>query len=103
MLVEILPQFCARFRESANRPHLLLGCEPTAIAAAFVLCVIVGYSAPTLWGIGSAVVLFFLLRHGLRAMAAEDPILIGIHHASQRYHQGFWTARPRERHRWFNR
>jgi type IV secretory pathway TrbD component len=103
MLVEIPPQFCARFRESANRPHLLLGCEPTAIAAAFVLCVIIGYSAPTLWGIGSAVVLFFLLRHGLRAMAAEDPILIGIHHASQRYHQGFWTAKPRERHRWFNR
>ena len=74
-MTEIPPQFCARFRESANRPHLLLGCEPTAIAAAFVLCVVIGYSAPTLWGIGGAISLFFVLRHGLRAMAAEDPIL----------------------------
>jgi type IV secretory pathway TrbD component len=103
MMTEIPPQFCSRFRESANRPHLLLGCEPTAIAAAFVLCVVIGYSAPTLWGIGGAISLFFVLRHGLRAMAAEDPILIGIHHASQRYRQGFWTAKPRRHCGWLNR
>jgi type IV secretory pathway TrbD component len=80
-----------------------LGCEPTAIAAAFVLCVVIGYSAPTLWGIGGAISLFFVLRHGLRAMAAEDPILIGIHHASQRYRQGFWTAKPRRHCGWLSR
>ncbi len=68
-----------------------------------MLCVIIGYSAPTLWGIVSAVALFFALRHGLRAMAAEDPILIRIHHASQRYHQGFWTAKPRKRQGWLSR
>ncbi len=103
MLVEILPQFCARFRESANRPHLLLGCEPTAIAAAFVVCVVIGYSAPTLWGIGGALSLFFILRRGLRVMAAADPILIGVHHASQRYRQGFWTAKPRRPYGWLIR
>jgi type IV secretory pathway TrbD component len=103
MMTEIPPPFCARFRESANRPHLLLGCEPTAIAAAFVLSVIVGLSAPTWWGIVGAIGLFFVLRHGLRAMAAEDPILFGVHYESQRYRQGFWTAKPRKQHRWRNR
>jgi len=100
MLTEIPPQFCARFRESANRPQLLLGCEPTAIAGALFLCVVIGYSAPTLWGIGTAIVLFFILRRGLRAMAAEDPILIQVHYESQRYNQGFWTSKPRRQNRW---
>jgi type IV secretory pathway TrbD component len=100
---EIPAQFCAKFRESANRPHLLMGCEPTAIAAVFVLCVIVAFSVPTFKGIGIAIALFFVLRYGLRTLAAEDPKLIGIHHQSQRYSQRFWTAKPRRPHRWFHR
>jgi type IV secretory pathway TrbD component len=103
MLIEIPPQFCARFRESANRPHLLLGCEPSAIALAFLLCLVIGYSAPTFWGISGAIVLFLLLRRGLRAMAVEDPILIKVYDQSQRYRQGFWTAKPQCPHRWLHR
>jgi type IV secretory pathway TrbD component len=97
---EIPAQFRAKFRESANRPHLLMGCEPTAIAAVFVLCVIVAFSVPTLKGVFTAIALFFLCRYGLRALAAEDPKLIGIHHRNQRYAQRFWTAKSRRPHRW---
>jgi type IV secretory pathway TrbD component len=103
MLVEIPPQFCARFRESANRPHLLLGCEPTAIALAFILCVVIAFSAPTLWGVTGSIFLFFVLRYFLRAMASEDPILIRIHHSSQQYNQAFWTSKPKRMHRWLRR
>jgi type IV secretory pathway TrbD component len=94
MQIEIPAQFCAKFRQSANRPHLLMGCEPTAIALALIVSVIIGYSAPTLIGIGSAVALFLFLRHVLRQMAVEDPMLISIHHSSQRYRQKVWTAKP---------
>jgi hypothetical protein len=43
MEIQIPAQFCARIRQSANRPHLLVGCEPTALMLALVLCIIVGY------------------------------------------------------------
>jgi type IV secretory pathway TrbD component len=100
---EIPAQFCVKFHRSANRPHLLLGCEPTAIAAVFVLCVIVALSVPNFKGLGAAIALFLIARYGLRALAAEDPILIGIHHESQRYSQGFWTSKPKRPHRWRHR
>jgi type IV secretory pathway TrbD component len=100
---EIPAQFRAKFRESANRPHLLMGCEPTAIATVFVLSVIVAFSVPTFKGVGLAIALFFVLRYGLRTLAAEDPKLIGIHHHSQRYAQRFWTARSKHPHRWASR
>lgn len=103
MFVEIPRQFCERFRQSANRPHLLMGCEPTALAAALIVCVIIGYSVPNVWGITGAITLFIVLRHVLHFMASEDPLLITVHHNSQRYRQGFWTAKPRERYRWRSR
>ncbi len=92
MEIEIPAQFCAPIRQSANRPHLLVGCEPTAIMLALVLCIIIGYSVPTVYGIGGAIVLFFFLRHLLQEMAQKDPNLIAVHKESQRYQQGFWTA-----------
>jgi type IV secretory pathway TrbD component len=96
-----VPQiYCAPFHESSNRPHLLVGCEPTAIAVAFVLCVVIGYSCPTWWGIGGAVFLFLFLRQVLREMAKEDPQMLTVHHESQRYNQEFWTAKPSRAQRW---
>lgn len=92
--------YCAPFHESSNRPHLLLGCEPTALMAAFVLSIVVGFSVPTFWGITGAVILFFFLRELLREMAKEDPYMIAIHHESQRYNQNFWTAKPVRTPRW---
>ena len=92
MQIEVPAQFCAKFRESANRPHLLMGCEPTALMAALVLCVVIGYSLPTLAGVISEILLFFGLRHGLRMMAGQDPILIQVHFQSQRCNQGFCPA-----------
>ena len=85
--------YCAPFHESSNRPHLMLGCEPTALAAVFVVSLILGFSIPTWWGIGGSVFLFLFLRQVLREMAKEDPHLISVHHESQRYNQGFWTAK----------
>ena len=101
--MEINEAYCAPFHESSNRPHLLLGCEPTAIAAVFVISIILGYSMPTKWGIGGAVLLFLFLREVLRQMAKEDPYLLKVHHESQRYNQGFWTAKPRKLRGWRSR
>lgn len=98
--MEIPDSYCAVFHESSNRPHLMLGCEPTALAGAFVLCVIVGFSIVTWWGIGGAVLLFLLLRQLLQEMAKQDPYMLSVHHESQRYHQGFWTAKPLRAVRW---
>jgi type IV secretory pathway TrbD component len=98
--MEIPAHYCAPFHESSNRPHLLLGCEPTAIAAAFVLCVVIAWSFLTWWGLGGAVFLFLFLRQGLREMAKDDPILLTVHSNSQRYNRGFWTAKPLRAPRW---
>jgi type IV secretory pathway TrbD component len=81
----------------------LVGCEPTALMLALVLCIIVGYSVPTVYGIGGAIFLFFLLRHLLQEMAQKDPHLIAVHHESQRYRQGFWTAKRLRVQRWRTR
>src|ERR1700722_12020034 len=89
MEIQIPAQFCARIRQSANRPHLLVGCEPTALMLALVLCIIVGYSVPTWYGIGGAILLFFVLRQLLQEMAQKDPHLIAVHHESQRYRRIF--------------
>ena len=100
MEIQIPAQFCARIRQSANRPQLLVGCEPTALMLALVLCIIVGYSVPTWYGIGGAILLFFVLRQLLQEMAQKDPHLIAVHHESQRYRQDFWTAKPSRVYRW---
>jgi type IV secretory pathway TrbD component len=71
MEIQIPAQFCARIRQSANRPHLLVGCEPTALMLALVLCIIVGYSVPTWYGVGGAILLFFVLRQLLQEMGAK--------------------------------
>jgi hypothetical protein len=80
-----------------------MGCEPTALAATLIICVVIGYSVPTILGIVGSIALFFALRHVLHFMASEDPMLIKVHHNSQRYRQGFWTAKPNEQHRWRSR
>jgi type IV secretory pathway TrbD component len=103
MEIQVPAQFCAPIRQSANRPHLLVGCEPTALMLALVLCIVVGYSVPTAYGIGGAIFLFFLLRHLLQEMAQKDPHLIAVHHESQRYRQGFWTAKRLRVQRWRTR
>lgn len=92
--MQIPEQYCADFHESANRPHLLVGCEPTPIFVAFVFSVILGFSIPTWWGISGAVVSFLFLREVFRAMAKHDPLFMTVHHESQRYNQRAWTAKP---------
>ena len=100
MEILIPPQFCAPYRPSGNRPHLLVGCEPTAVMLTLVLCIVIAYSIPNFFGIGGAIILFLFLRQVLQEMAKKDPHLIAVHHESQRYRQGFWTAKPNQAHRW---
>ena len=47
--------------------------------------------------------LFLFLRQILREMAKDDPQLLKVHHESQRYNQGFWTAKPMRAQRWRNK
>jgi len=90
--VEIPAQYCAPFHESANRPRLLLGCEPAAIAGLTFSLVALCFSVPTWWGICGSVALFFFLRQVLQEMAKADPFLITVYLCSRLYHRGFWTA-----------
>jgi type IV secretory pathway TrbD component len=98
--MQIPEAYCAAFHQSANRPKLLVGCEPTAISLIFIICIIGGFSVPTWWGVACAAFLFLFLREMLREMAKQDAILLTVHHESQRYNQGFWTAKPRRVKRW---
>jgi len=101
--VEIPDNCHAPFHESALRSHLLAGCEPTAIFVVFVVCVILGFSVPTIWGIFGDVLLFVFCRQVLVEMAKQDPKLITVHHEKQRYNQGVWTAKPQVAVRWRSR
>ncbi len=92
--------YSAHFHESSNRPHLMLGCEPTALALVLVLSTVIGYSVPAWWGIEGAIFLFLFLRQVLRAMAKEDARMLSLHSESQRYNQGFWTAKRTRAPRW---
>ena len=67
---------------------------------ALVLCIVIGYSVPTFYGIVGAILLFLVLRHVLQEMEQKDPHLIAVHHESQRYRQGFWTAKTIRAQRW---
>ncbi len=101
--MDIPEVYCSRFHESANRPHLLLGCEPKALAVAFFLCLITGYSLLTWWGILGSIVLFLLLRQGLQELAKQDPIFLNVYDEARRYKKGFWTAKPIRAVRWRSR
>lgn len=100
--MDVPTNFCARFHESSNRPHLILGCEPTAIMLVFALSIVIVFSVPNRYGIGFSIGLFVFLRKMLQEMAKDDPRLITVHHNSQRYNAGFWTAKPRRPKRWRN-
>ena len=92
--------YTEKFHESANRPDLILGCEGGALGAIFVLTLILCFSIPTWWGIGGSVFLFLFLRQVLREMAKEDPHMLAVHSESQRYNQGFWSAKPQDARTW---
>jgi type IV secretory pathway TrbD component len=62
--------------------------------------VVVVLSVPNRYGIGLSIGLFFFLRKMLQEMAKDDPRLIEVHHNSQRYNRGFWTAKPIRAKRW---
>jgi type IV secretory pathway TrbD component len=98
--MNIPEKYCSPFRPSANRPHLLLGCEPTPLLLAFVVALLIGWSFMTWWGVGLAALLFFFLRMLLREMAKADPYLTTVHAEAQRYNQNFWTAKPWRPSRW---
>lgn len=95
--MDIPDQYCAAFHESANRPHLMLGCEPAGLVLAFIGCVVLAYSILAWWGLLLAMVLFFFLRLVLREMAKQDPQMLRMYYEAQRYNQGFWMAGGRTR------
>lgn len=97
---EVPLQYRNKFHESANRPHLRAGCEPTLLALAFLGCLLIGYSVPNRYGISAAVLLFFFLRWVLQEMAKEDPRMFRMYYEAQRYNQGFWCSKSNRAHRW---
>jgi len=100
--MEIPERSTAAFHRSANRPALLLGCDPIGLGIAFCFCLIVALSLASLWGILLAMGLFVSLRTLLAQMAGFDPKLFRLHFNSQLYRQGFWPAKPVRRPEWRN-
>jgi type IV secretory pathway TrbD component len=91
---DAIPPFAVPFRESANRPHLVVGCEPLPIMAALVLCVITAFSLVSLWGIVLSIGMFTFLRTLLRDLAEKDPNFFAKHRENQRYNkQVIWLSK----------
>jgi type IV secretory pathway TrbD component len=93
MQIEIPAQYCADIRRSANKPLLLMGCDPLAIIAVGMLSLFVAFSVtPMRYGIGGALAVFFVGRQLLHTLAKKDPFLLRVYQSNRRYARGFWTA-----------
>lgn len=89
---EIPLELCARVRESANRPHLVLGAEPIPVflgvgmMAFWMICFL------SFWGVLSGFGLALFTLSILRAMAKKDPRWLQIGW-DKRWRQGYWPRR----------
>jgi type IV secretory pathway TrbD component len=95
---EIPAEYCAVIRESANRPHLLLGCEPWLVALACLLTAVWVISFLSILGFLTGGMLFFFSIQLFRQMAKKDPYWVRIWLDGKRWLQGYWpaqSARPR--------
>jgi type IV secretory pathway TrbD component len=98
--MEIPEEYTSVIHASGNQLALRLGCDPIALGGAFMLCIILGYSFATFWGVVFSIALFMGLRILLVHMAEYDPMLIRVHYDSMLYKQGFWPAHPITKPRW---
>jgi type IV secretory pathway TrbD component len=93
MTVREIPfEYCAPIRESANRPHLLMGCEPFLVGAAVFVAVVWVLSLWSLIGVVTGAVVFLFLIQTFRQMAKKDPYWMRIWFDGKRWIQGWWPA-----------
>jgi type IV secretory pathway TrbD component len=92
MFREIPDDYCAPIRESANRPHLTLGCESEFLVFPIFGSVAVFYSIPTIKGFVLAAVIFALGLSVFRAVAKYDPNWFRVWRDKKNWRQEYWPA-----------
>jgi type IV secretory pathway TrbD component len=94
--IEEIPQeFCAEIRESANRPHMICGCEPELLAIAAIAGVLPFFALVNTHpfrGIGLGGALFFLCLQVSRSIGKYDPVWMRLWRDGKNWAQGYWPA-----------
>lgn len=80
------------FHRSANRPHLLLGCDRELAIAAIFICALVAFSLMSLWGVFIAAAVWSVFMMVLSRMGKADPMLRQVYIRHVRY-QPFYPAK----------
>lgn len=84
------------FHRSANRAHLLLGCDRELALSAIFVCALVAFSLMSIWGVFVAGFLWTIFMAALSRMGKADPMMrqVYIRHVT---YQPFYPAKsPRK-------
>jgi type IV secretion system protein VirB3 len=80
------------FHRSANRPHLLLGCDRELALFSMFVCALVVFSLMSVWGVIAGALLWAAFMSILSRMAKSDPMLRQVYLRHIRY-QAFYPAK----------
>jgi type IV secretory pathway TrbD component len=89
---EIPAEFCTPIRDSANRPHLLFGCEPHLFMAAALLSVFCFLSILNWKGLLLGAVVFGCCIQVFRAIAKHDPVWVRVWLDKKNWLQDYYPA-----------
>ena len=100
VLREIPISYCAQIRESANRPHLFMGCDPMLLGAAACFTALWCFSLMSFLGCLSGIAIFMFLLSIFRKMALAEPYFLSFLLDEKNWRQkrssqktrGFWPA-----------
>lgn len=80
------------FHRSANRAHLLLGCDRELALSAVFICALVAFSLMSIWGVFVAGFLWSLFMAALSRMGKADPMMRQVYLRHVKY-QPFYAAK----------
>ena len=80
------------FHRSANRPHLVLGCDRELAIFSIFVCALVAFSLMSLWGVFIAGAIWSIFMAVLSRMAKADPMLRQVYIRHVKY-QPFYPAK----------
>jgi type IV secretion system protein VirB3 len=84
------------FHRSANRPHLLLGCDRELALSAIFICAILAFSLMTVWGVFVAGAVWAIFMAVLSRMGKADPMLRQVYIRHVKYHPFYPAKSPKD-------
>ena len=83
------------FHQSANRPHLLLGCDRELALFAIFVCALLAFTLMSLWGVFIAAIVWSVFMGVLSRMAKSDPMLRQVYIRHVKYRPFYPAKSPR--------